>query len=98
MMVGKSKAGRALKAAKKPTQTKITKKVAPKKEKPQKKPEKPAPTTHSVLERVDEEPAEKPMLSLAERLGMKRTESTSSSSSVTSEVSVPSKKQTTLAG
>lgn len=96
-MAGKSKSGRALKAAKKPTQTKLTKtKEATKKEKPKKKQEKPAATDDVIS--LDDEPKEKPMLSLAERLAMKRTDSTSSSSSVTSEASVASKKQSTLTG
>lgn len=99
-MAGKSKSGRALKAGKKPTQTKLSKtkesKEATKKDKPKKKPEKPAPTDDIIA--LDEEPKDKPMLSLAERLAMKRTDSTSSSSSVASDIPAPSKKQSTLAG
>lgn len=103
MMAGKSKSGRALKAKpiKKSTQSKVTgvKKERQKKksnededyapkEKPKKKP------VENVVESV---PKEKPMLSLSERLALKRAESTSSLSSVSSEASLPSKtKQTTL--
>ncbi|XP_031551314.1 DNA topoisomerase 2-alpha-like isoform X2 [Actinia tenebrosa] len=99
MYSGKSKTGRALKAkpvAKKATKIKAV--TVPKKEKPTKQAAKEALNKVKDVWNLDDEPAEKPMMTLADRLALKRSESTSSVSSAASESSSSSKKQSTLSG